>query len=61
MLSNIYWIVAILTMLVLLGGAIYNLVTQIKNDREFKKFKQRQWETLKALETDINTKRKGDK
>ena len=59
MLSSIYWIVAILTMLVLLGGAIYNLVTQIKNNKDFKKFKQRQWETLKALENDI--KRKGDK
>lgn len=60
MLSNIYWIVAILTMLVLLGGAIYNLVTQIKNDREFKKFKQKQWETINnVLENQI--KGKGDK
>lgn len=60
MLSNIYWILAILVMLVLLTNGIYTLVTSIKNEREFKAFKKRQMATLVALEKEIEI-RKGDK
>lgn len=60
MLSNIYWILAILVMLVFLINGIYMLVTSIKNDREFKAFKKRQLATLLELEKEIE-KRKGDK
>lgn len=60
MLSNIYWILAILVMIVLLVSSTYNLVTSIKNERDFKAFKKRQLATLIELEKDIE-KRKGDK
>lgn len=60
MLSNIYWIVAILVMLVFLINGIYSLVTNIKNEREFKRFKERQLATLIELEKEIEIG-KGDK
>ena len=60
MLSNIYWILAILVMIVFLVNGIYMLVTNIQNEREFKRFKKRQMATLVALEKEIEI-RKGDK
>ena len=60
MLSNIYWILAILVMIVFLVNGIYMLVTNIQNEREFKRYKKRQLATLKALEKEIEI-RKGDK
>ena len=60
MLSSIYWILAILVMIILLANGIYTLVTSIKNEREFKAYKKRQLETLIELEKNIE-KRKGDK
>ena len=60
MLSNIYWIVAILVMLVFLINGIYSLVTNIKNEREYNAYKKRQLATLEALEKEIEI-RKGDK
>lgn len=57
MLSNIYWIVAILVMLVFLVNGVYMLVNNIIDARDFKRFKQKQIATLEAL---IN-ERKGDK
>ena len=46
MIQNIYWFIAIVTMLVLLVNAIYTLVTNIKGNIEFKKFKKKQYEML---------------
>lgn len=55
-----FWILAIITYLVLLVGFIYNFVNQVKSDRAFKDYQKRQLRTLEALENDINS-RKGDK
>jgi predicted membrane protein len=60
MLSSIYWILAILLMIVLLTNGIYMFINNIKNERDFKRFKKRQLATLIELEKEIET-RKGDK
>ena len=60
MLSSIYWILAILVMIILLVNGIYTLVTNIKNEREYNAYKKRQLATLEALEKEIEI-RKGDK
>lgn len=49
MLQMIYWLLAIITMLVLLTSAIYTLVNKIIDDRDFKKFKAKQNEMLNNL------------
>lgn len=49
MLSNVFWILGIITYLLLLVTVAYNLVTQIKNERDFKKFKKKQNEMLNKM------------
>lgn len=46
MLSTIYWIVAILVMVVLLANAIYMLVTNIKDRKNHKKFVKKLLDSL---------------
>lgn len=42
MLANIFWILAILTMLVLLISNIYMFVKKVKDDKEFEVYKRTQ-------------------
>lgn len=46
MIQNIYWFIAIATMLILLINAIYTFIRNVKSDMEFKKFKKKQYEML---------------
>ena len=48
MLSIIYWVLAILTMLVLLSFNIYLFVKRIKDDKEFEAYKRKQEQLLEA-------------
>ena len=65
MLSIIYWVLAILTMLVLLSFNIYLFVKRIKDDKEFEAYKRKQEQLLeeqvKKFEKEINIEFEKDK
>ncbi|MBQ2870341.1 hypothetical protein IJE86_01425 [bacterium] len=46
MLSTIYWVLAILVMVVLLANAIYMLVSNINEKRQYKKFAKKVLDSL---------------
>lgn len=54
MVQAIYWILAIVVMLVLLMGAIYGLIDRIKTNKAFKEINKKQLEwidkQIKSLE-----------
>lgn len=54
MIQAIYWILAIVVMLVLLIGAIYGLIDRIKTNKAFKEINKKQLEwidkQIKSLE-----------
>ena len=52
MLSNIFWLLAILVMIVLLANGIYSLVTNIEHEKQFKEIIKRRIEILKNIESE---------
>lgn len=47
MISTIYWILAILVMLVLLITTVYGLIDRIRTNKEFKRSKQKTFRIFK--------------
>lgn len=46
MLSTIYWILAILVMLVLLVSTVYGLIDRVNTNKDFKEINKKQMEYL---------------
>lgn len=42
MIQIVYWVLAIIVMIVLLANGVYTFYKNIQNERDFKKFKERQ-------------------
>lgn len=42
MIQTVYWILAIIVMIVLLANGVYTFYKNIQNERDFKRFKERQ-------------------
>jgi len=42
MIQTVYWVLAIIVMIVLLANGVYTFYKNIQNERDFKRFKERQ-------------------